>query len=71
MNELEGRTAEQKLALTKAINDAMVEHSGINPELLHIVITEYPHGHWSRRCADERHSTRLIKPKRCRLPRSM
>ncbi len=45
---LEGRTAEQKRALTKAINDAMVEHAGVNPELLHIVITEYPRGDWAR-----------------------
>lgn len=36
---LEGRTALQKRALTKAINDAMVEHAAVNPELLHIVIT--------------------------------
>ena len=45
---LEGRTVEQKRELTKAINDAMVEHAGANPEYLHIVITEYPRGDWAR-----------------------
>lgn len=45
---LEGRTVEQKRALTQAINEAMVEHVGANPELLHIVITEYPRGDWAR-----------------------
>jgi 4-oxalocrotonate tautomerase len=48
INLLEGRTVEQKRALTRAINDAMVEHAGANPELLHIVISEYPPGDWAR-----------------------
>lgn len=41
---LEGRTVEQKGALTRAINDAMVEYAGANPEFLHIVISDYSPG---------------------------
>jgi 4-oxalocrotonate tautomerase len=48
LSMLEGRTVEQKRALTKAINDAMVEHAGANPEFIHIVITEYPRDDWAR-----------------------
>ena len=48
VNMLDGRSAEQKRALVQAINAAMVEHAGANPELLHIVINEYPRGDWAR-----------------------
>jgi 4-oxalocrotonate tautomerase len=44
----EGRTVEQKRALTRAINDAMVEHAGANPEALHIAIQEYSKENWAR-----------------------
>ncbi|MBN9608805.1 MAG: 4-oxalocrotonate tautomerase [Actinobacteria bacterium 69-20] len=44
----EGRTVEQKRALTKAITDAMVEHAGANPDALHVAISEYPKENWAR-----------------------
>lgn len=44
----EGRSIEQKRALTLAINAAMVEHAGANPENLHIAIQEYPRENWAR-----------------------
>lgn len=44
----EGRTLEQKRALTRAITDAMVEHAQASPEALHVVIQEYPKENWAR-----------------------
>ncbi len=44
----EGRTVEQKRALTKAVTDAMVEHAGAHPDGLHVVIQEYPRENWAR-----------------------
>lgn len=44
----EGRTVEQKRALTKALTDAMVEHAGVNPDGLHIAISEYSLDNWAR-----------------------
>jgi 4-oxalocrotonate tautomerase len=44
----EGRTLDQKRALTQAITAAMVEHAGANPENLHIAIQEYPLENWAR-----------------------
>lgn len=44
----EGRSVDQKRALTKAITTAMVEHAGANPENLHIAIQEYPLENWAR-----------------------
>ena len=43
----EGRTREQKRALTKAITDAMVEHAGAKPDHLHIAIHESTKENWS------------------------
>jgi len=44
----EGRTLEQKRALTKAVTDAMVEHAGAKAEGLHVAISEYPLENWAR-----------------------
>lgn len=44
----EGRSVEQKRALTKAITDAMVEHANAKPDALHVVIQEYPRENWAR-----------------------
>ncbi len=44
----EGRSVEQKRALTKAITDAMVEHVNAKPDGLHVVIQEYPRENWAR-----------------------
>ena len=44
----EGRSVEQKRALTKAITDAMVEHADARPDGLHVVIQEYPKENWAR-----------------------
>lgn len=44
----EGRSNEQKRALTLAINNAMVEHAGANPENLHIAIHEYSPENWAK-----------------------
>lgn len=44
----EGRSVDEKRALTKAITDAMVEHVGARPEALHVVIQEYPKENWAR-----------------------
>lgn len=43
----EGRTVEQKRALTKAITDAMVEHAGARPDALHVAIQDYPRENWA------------------------
>ena len=44
----EGRTVEQKRALTRAITDAMVEHAGARPDGLHVIIQEYARENWAR-----------------------
>lgn len=44
----EGRSVEQKRALTKAITEAMVVHAGAEPDALHVAIQEYPLENWSR-----------------------
>ena len=44
----EGRTTDQKRALTKAITDAMVEFAAASPDHLHVVISEYPMTNWAR-----------------------
>lgn len=44
----EGRSVDQKRALTKAITSAMVEHAGAKPDGLHVVIQEYPLENWAR-----------------------
>lgn len=44
----EGRSVEQKRALTKAITDAMVQHADANPDALHVTLQEYPKENWAR-----------------------
>lgn len=44
----EGRTKEQKRALTRAITDAMVTHADARPDALHVVIQEYAKENWAR-----------------------
>lgn len=44
----EGRSTEQKRALTRAITDAMVEHAEARPDGLHVAINEYPQENWAR-----------------------
>lgn len=44
----EGRSTEQKRALTRAITDAMVEHAEAKPDGLHVAINEYPKENWAR-----------------------
>lgn len=44
----EGRTTEQKRALTKAISEAMVVHAGASADGLHVAIQEYPKENWAR-----------------------
>lgn len=44
----EGRTVDQKRALTKAVTDAMIEHADARPDGLHIAISEYPLENWAR-----------------------
>jgi 4-oxalocrotonate tautomerase len=44
----EGRTVEQKRALTRAITDAMVEHAGARPDGLHVILQEYSRENWAR-----------------------
>jgi len=43
----EGRTVEQKKALTRAITDAMVKYAGARPDVLHVVIQEYHKENWA------------------------
>jgi 4-oxalocrotonate tautomerase len=43
----EGRTAEQKRRLARAVTDAMVEHAGAKPDALHVIIQEYPLENWA------------------------
>jgi 4-oxalocrotonate tautomerase len=43
-----GRTVEQKRRLCKAITDAMVEHGGVKPDGLHVIIYEVPRDCWAR-----------------------
>lgn len=42
-----GRTIDQKRALTKAIADAMVEHTKCMRERLYVVIQEQPPENWN------------------------
>lgn len=44
----EGRTVDQKRALTRAITDAMVEHADARPDGLHVIIQEYGRENWAR-----------------------
>lgn len=44
----EGRSVDQKRALTRAITEAMVEHAGAKRDALHVVISEYPMENWAR-----------------------
>jgi 4-oxalocrotonate tautomerase len=44
----EGRSVDEKRALTKAITDAMVTHARATPDALHVVIQEYPLENWAR-----------------------
>lgn len=44
----EGRSVEQKRALTKAITEAMVRHADANPDALHVTLQEYPKENWAR-----------------------
>jgi 4-oxalocrotonate tautomerase len=44
----EGRSVEQKRALTAAISQAMVEHAEARPDGLHVVIQEYSTENWAR-----------------------
>ena len=43
-----GRTVEQKRRLCKAITNAMVEHAGVKPDGLHVIINEVPRDCWAR-----------------------
>ena len=44
----EGRTTEQKRKLVEAITAAMVEHCGVSPEHLHVIIHDVPRANWGR-----------------------
>jgi 4-oxalocrotonate tautomerase len=44
----DGRSVEQKRALTAAITQAMVEHAEARPDGLHVVIQEYSTENWAR-----------------------
>lgn len=44
----EGRTVDQKRALTKAVTEAMIEHADAKPDGLHIAISDYPLENWAR-----------------------
>lgn len=44
----EGRTVEQKRKLVRAITDAMVEHAGVNPDGLHVIVQDVPKDSWGR-----------------------
>lgn len=43
-----GRSVDQKRALCRAITDAMVQHMGVNPDGLHIIIQDYELENWAR-----------------------
>jgi 4-oxalocrotonate tautomerase len=43
----EGRSVDDKRALTAAITRAMVEHAHARPDALHVVIQEYPLENWA------------------------
>jgi len=44
----EGRSLDQKRALTKAITDAMVQHADARPDGLHVILQEIPKENWAR-----------------------
>ena len=44
----EGRTADQKRKIVKAVTEAMVESAGVNPEGLTIIIHDIPKDSWAR-----------------------
>ena len=43
---LVGRTLEAKSGFAKAITAAAVEHLGVKPEQVRVILTEIPHQHW-------------------------
>jgi len=43
-----GRSVEQKRAVSKAITEAMVEHMGVSPDGLDIIIQDYELENWAR-----------------------
>jgi 4-oxalocrotonate tautomerase len=44
---VEGRSAEQKRAVIRAVTDALVEHAGASRDIVNVVIAEYPSDHWA------------------------
>ena len=44
---LEGRTAEQKTALVKALTQAAVDSLGSNPESVDVVLFDIPRHNWA------------------------
>jgi 4-oxalocrotonate tautomerase len=56
----EGRTVEEKRALTKAITDAMVTHAHARPDALHVAIQEYKKENWA--CAGVLAADRPAEP---------
>ncbi|MCW3014358.1 MAG: rutB [Solirubrobacterales bacterium] len=58
----EGRGADQKRALAKALTEAMVEHGDASVEALHVAIDEYPKENWAKAGILGIDRTDLVKP---------
>lgn len=44
---LEGRSLEEKAALTKEVTAAVERTTGSDPSRIHVLVTEYDSGHWT------------------------
>ncbi len=45
---LEGRSVEQKTALLEDLTTVVERHLGVDPDRIHVLITEISQGHWAR-----------------------
>ncbi|MCC7104965.1 MAG: 4-oxalocrotonate tautomerase [Chloroflexi bacterium] len=43
----EGRSVDQKRALSKAITEAVMEHANVSAESVHVVFTDIPRTNWA------------------------
>ena len=45
---MEGRSVEQKTALLADLTSVVERHLGVDPDRIHVLITEISEGHWAR-----------------------
>lgn len=45
---MEGRSVEQKTALLADLTSVVERHLGVDPDRIHVLITEISEGHWAK-----------------------